>query len=82
MAFREKDTEQENRMTTKDSDEDEISKKELNKRRNSEDIRLLERFKGKPMRNVKLNRSFSMRLEEAEKEAVKENEKSSICIIN
>lgn len=36
----------------------------------------------KRFRNIKLNRSFSVRLEEAEKQAGKENEKSTICLIS
>ena len=53
-------------------------------RRKSDDIGLLtdtnSRRNGK-LKNLKLNRSFSMRLEEAEKEVEKENVKSILCVI-
>lgn len=51
-------------------------------RRNSDDIGLLtNRRRNGKLKNLKLNRSFSMRLEEAEKEVEKENVKSILCVI-
>lgn len=57
--------------------------KELNKaRRKSEDIGMLNHFSEKHRGNIKLNRSFSVHLEEVQKQTEKENEKSTICLIS
>lgn len=86
-AFLEKETEnsvdQNQNFKDQNNVETDPDPKELNKtRRKSEDIGMLNHFSEKQRRNIKLNRSFSVHLEEVQKQTEKENEKSTICLIS